>query len=141
MTAMAGTVDATDVLEEKMNTLDAHCRMCKAHLAAVVRSKASLHLHRRRLARHRHQNGSVALRAETTSPSIVDVAVEVAEAEAAISGVQGARMTATEEAAGLAVKTISCSRREQTVESAGTRMGLDPRKETSTRRGDAVGGK
>jgi hypothetical protein len=140
MTATAGTVDAIDVQEEKTNTLDAHCRMCKARSAAVVQSKANLHLHRRRLARHLRQSGSVALRAVTTSPSTTDAAAAVAEA--AILGAQGVRTTATEEAAGPAVRKISCSLRERTVGSADTRMGLVvPRQETSTRRGDAVGGR
>lgn len=141
-TAVAGTVDATDVPEEKMNTLDARSRMCRAHLAAVGQSKANLHLHLLRLARHLHQNGSAALRVVTTSPSTTDVAAAVvAAAAAAISEAQDARTTATV-AAGLAAKTISCSRREQTVANAGTRMVLvGPRQETSTRRGDVVGGR
>lgn len=139
-TVTAETVDAIDALAEKMITLDAHCRMCKARSAAVVQSKANLHLHRRRLARHLRQSGSVALRAVTTSPSTTDAAAAVAEA--AILGAQGVRTTATEEAAGPAVRTISCSLRERTVGSADTRMGLVvPRQETSTRRGDAVGGR
>jgi hypothetical protein len=140
MTVMAGTVGETDVLEEKMITLDALCRMCKAHLAAVVQSKASLHPHRLRLARHLHQSGSVARHAATTSPSTTDAAVAVAGA--ATLEARGVKMTATEEAVGPAARTISCSLREQTVENADTRMDLEVRHQgTSTRRGDAVGGR
>lgn len=140
MTVTAGTVDATDVLEEKTITLDARCRMCKAHSAAVVQSRASLHLHRLRLARHLHQSGSVARHAATTSPSTTDAAVAVAGA--ATLEARGVKMTATEEAVGPAARTISCSLREQTVENADTRMDLEVRHQgTSTRRGDAVGGR
>jgi hypothetical protein len=140
-TETAGMVDATDVLEETMSTLDARFRMCRAHLVAVGQSKANLHLHLLRLARHLHQNGSVALRAVTTSPSTTDAAVAVVVAAAAISEARDARTTATE-AVGLAVRMISCSRRERTVGNAGTRMVLvGPRQETSTRRGDVVGGR
>jgi hypothetical protein len=140
MTVMAGMVGATDVLGEKMNTLDARSRMCRARLAAVGQSKASLLLHRRRLARHLHQNGSVALRAVTTSPSTTGVVAAVVAA-AAISEARGARTTATE-AVGLVVRMISCSRKERTVGNAGMRMDLvGLRPATSTRRGDAVGGR
>ena len=139
MTVMVGTVDATDVLEEKRITLDVHCRMCKAHLAAVVQSKANLHLHLRHLARHLHQNGSVVHHAATTNPSITDAVVVVVAV--AISEARGVRTTATEEVVDQAARTISCSHRERTVGNADTRTGLaDPRQETSTRRGDAVGG-
>jgi hypothetical protein len=140
MTVMAGTVDATDVLEEKMTTLDARSRMCRAHLAAVGQSKANLHLHLLRLARRLHQNGSVALRVVTTSPSTTDVVAAVVAA-AAISEARDARTTVTV-AVGLAARTISCSRREQTVGNVGMRMVLvGPRQGTSTRREDAVGGR
>ena len=135
----AGMVDATDVLGEKTTTLDAHCQMCKARLAVVGQFKASLHLHRPRLVRHPHQNGSVAHHAATTNPSTTDAVVAVAEA--ATSEAQGVKMTVTGEGVGLAVKTISCSRREM-VGNAGMRTGLaGPRQETSTRRGDAVAGR
>ena len=104
MTVTAGTVDATDVLEEKTITLDAHCRMCKARSAAVVQSKANPHLHRPRLARHLHQSGNVAHRAATFNLSTTDAAVAVAEA--AISGAQGVKTTATEEVVDQAARTI-----------------------------------
>ena len=135
----AGMVDATDVLGEKTTTLDAHCQMCKARLAVVGQFKASLHLHRHRLVHHLHQNGSVAHHAATTNPSTTDAVVAVAEA--ATSEARGVKTTVTEEAVGLAVKTISCSRREM-VGNAGMRTGLAGlRQETSTRRGDAVAGR
>lgn len=141
MTATAGTVDAIDVQEEKTNTLDAHCRMCKAPLAAAVQFKANLRLHPRLLARHPRQNGSAALRAVTTSPSTTDAAAAAAEA-AATSEARGVKTTATAEAVGLAAKTTSCSRRERTAGNAGTMKGLvDPRQETLIRRGDAAGGR
>jgi hypothetical protein len=137
--AVAGTVDATDVPEEKMNTLDARSRMCRAHLAAVGQSKANLHLHLLRPARHLHQNGSVALPVVITNPSTTDAAVAVVEA--AILEAQGVRRIATE-AVGPAVRTISCSHRERTAGNAGMRMALvGPRQGTLTRRGDAVGGR
>lgn len=133
-------VDATDVLGEKTTTLDAHCQMCKARLAVVGQFKASLHLHRPRLVHHLHQNGSVAHHAATTNPSTTDAVVAVAEA--ATSEARGVKMTVTEEAVGLAVKTISCSRREEMVGNAGMRTGLvGPRQEISTRRGDAAAGR
>ena len=141
MTVTAGTVDATDVLEEKTTTLDARCRMCKARSAAVVQSKASLHLHPRRLARHLHQSGSVAHHAATTKPSTIDEVVAVVAAAAATSEVQGVKMTATEEVVDQVARTTSCSRRGRTVGNADTRTDLEvPHQETSTRRGDAVGG-
>ena len=141
MIVMAETVDAIDVPGEKTTTLDARYRMCKARLAAVVLSKANLHLHHHRLAHHPHQNGSVALRVATTSRSTTDAAVAVAPA-AAISEAQGVRTIAMEEAVGLAAKKTSCSRRERTAGNAGTMKGLvDPRQGISIRRGDAVGGR
>jgi len=134
MTVTEGMVDAIDVLEEKMNTLGARCQTCKARLAAAVQSKASLHLHRRRPARHLHKTGSVAHHAATTNPLTTDVvAVLVA---AAISEAQGVKTTATE-AVGPAVRMILCSRKERTGGNAGTRM---LRQQISTRRGDAAGG-
>lgn len=140
MIVTAGTVDVIDVLEEKMSTLDVHSPMCKAPLAAAVRFKASLHLHHHRLAHHLHQNGSVALRAVTTSLLTTDAAAAVVAA--AILEAQGAKTTATAEVVGLAAKTTSCNRKERTAENAGTRKGLeDLRQEISTRRGDAVGGR
>ena len=140
MTVTAGTVDATDVLEEKTITLDAHCRMCKAHSAAVVQSKASRHLRPRRLARHLHQNGSVAHHVATTNLLTTDAAVAVVEA--ATSEAQGVKTIAMVEAVDPAARMISCSRRERTVGNAGTRTGLEVRHQgTSTRRGDAVGGR
>jgi hypothetical protein len=91
MTAVEGMADATDVLEEKTNTRDDHCRMCKAR-SPVVRYKVSLHLHPRRLVRHLHKNGSEALRVVTTNRLTTDV---VAAVVAATSEVQDVKTTAT----------------------------------------------
>jgi len=139
MTVTEGMVDAIDVLEEKMNTPDARSQTCKARLV-VEWFKASHLLHLRQMVHHLHKNGSVVLRAATISHLTTGVVAVVVVVVVATSEAQGVKTIATE-AVDLAVRKISCSRREGTGANAGMKMGPDLHRETSTRREDAVGGR